>query len=217
MHKIKKSELVWMNNHTCVHGHTYISHYNCYLLENPGNGRIGYFDIETSNLKANMGIVYSYCIKDSKSDKIYERCITKKEILSKDIDKPVIKQMIEDLKKFDRIVTYYGTRFDIPFIRTRAMIHDLPFPAYGDMIHTDLYFIVRNKFQLTRNSLAVACAVLLGDSFKTMIDYTYWMRAMQGDEKALGYILEHNRYDVIDTERLYNKVIDFKKYSETSA
>ena len=74
--RLKKTEIVWLAAHRCRHSHTYLEHYNCYLDENPNKGRTGYFDIETSNLAANYGIMYCYCIKDGNSDKIFERTIT---------------------------------------------------------------------------------------------------------------------------------------------
>lgn len=215
--RLKKQEIVWLASHRCKHAHTYLEHYSCYLNENPNRGRTGYFDIETSNLNANYGIMYCYCIKDSDSDKIYERTITPKELKSKDMDKNVIKQLIKDLSLFDRIVTYYGTKFDIPYSRSRAVHHGIPFPAYGEIIHTDCYYIVRNKFKLNSNRLATACEFLLGNTLKTTINFDYWIRAMGGDKEALSYITEHCRYDVVDLERLYNLVIPFKKRADTSA
>jgi uncharacterized protein YprB with RNaseH-like and TPR domain len=163
-----------------------------------------------------MGVVYSYCIKDGDSDTIYERLITKKELFSDDADRKLIRDLVKDMKKFDILVGYYSTRFDIPFVRSRAVHHNLDFPGYGDHLHVDLYYIIRNKFQLTRNSLKVACAYLLGDTNKTDVDWKHWMRAMQGNVESLQYIIEHNRMDVIDTERLYNKVIPFKKRLDLS-
>lgn len=214
---LKKSELVWLSKHRCKHKHTYLEHYSCYLKENPNSGNIGFFDIETSNLSANMGVVLAYCIKDSESNTILGRTITKKELFSRDMDKALVRECISDLKKFDRIVTYYGTRFDIPFVRTRAMYHNLSFPGYGEMIHTDLYYTVKHKFKLTSNKLVVACKVLLGEENKTPINYEYWIRGLQGNKEALKYILTHCQYDVLDLERLYEKIILFKRPTETSA
>lgn len=218
--RLKKSEIIWLSLHRCRHGHTFLSHYNCFMEEHPEtsplNLTMGFLDIETSNLKANMGIIYSYCIKDGNSDTIYERLITKKELFSDDMDKRVLRQLIKDMKKFDILVTYYGTGFDLKFIRSRAMFHGIEHPGYGEHLHIDLYYLIRNKFLLTRNSLKVACEFLLGKSDKTMVEWKYWMKAMQGNKEALEYIIEHNRYDVLDLEKLYDKVIPFRKRLDSS-
>jgi hypothetical protein len=36
-----------------------------------------------------------------------------------------------------------------------------------------------------------------------------WRRALQGNKKALGYIQEHCRADVLDLEKLTKKVLDY--------
>ena len=220
INRMKKSEIAWLNDNMCRHGHTYLSHYSCFLEEKPDGPldiHSGYLDIETSNLAANYGIVYCYCIKDEQSDKIYERTITARELKSSTLDKEVIRQCIKDLENFDRVVTYYGTKFDIPFLRTRAVHHGLQFPEYGELIHTDVYYMVRNKFRLNSNRLNVACECLLGHTDKTRINSDYWIRAMGGDKEALDYITEHCRYDVLDLEKLHNVVIPFRKRLDTSA
>lgn len=214
--RLKKDEIIWLAAHRCRHHHTYLEHFSCYIDENPDKGKIGFLDIETSNLAANFGIMYCYCIYDPYDKVIYERVILDEEIKSKSMDKNVVKQCIEDLSKFDKVITYYGTRFDLPFIRSRAIYHGLDFPSYGEILHTDLYFLVRNKFKLNSNRLATACEFLLGKSNKTKIDFNSWIRAMGGDKESLDYIIKHCRYDVLDLEMLYNKIIPYKKRLDIS-
>ena len=216
VYKLKKTELVWLNANKCKHGHTYLEHYNCFLKENPNQNRIGFFDIEVSNLKANVGLLLCYCIKDFGSDEIIEGCITPKDLRSDRLDEKVVRKCVSDLSKFDRIVTYYGTGFDIPYIRSKAVHCGIDFPCYGEMLHTDLYYIVRNKFKLTRSSLKVATQYLLGDTNKTEIDWKTWIRAGLGHQPSLDYVLEHCRMDVVDTQRLYEKIMGFKKETDLS-
>lgn len=214
--RLKKSEIIWLGTHYCKHRHTYLAHYNCYLTEHPNEGeQIGFFDIETSNLDANYGIMFSYCIKPAGKREITGRLITSKE-LKKDLDKEVCKQLLIDISKFDKLVGYYSTKFDIPFIRTRCIRHGLEFPEYGQLFHKDVYYIIRNKFKLHRNRQEIACRFLLGKTEKTHLLPETWMRAMQGDKKSLQYIYDHNKRDVRDLERLYNKVINFHLPSNKS-
>ena len=134
--KLKKTELIWLGTHKCEHSHTYLEHYGCFLREfpegNPLQIRTGYLDIEVfGGFNASFGYMNCYCIKDGHSDKVYGSQITKKELQNINIlDKRVVQDCVKDMKKFDRIVTYYGTKFDIPFIRTRALHHDIHFPLY---------------------------------------------------------------------------------------
>ena len=215
--KLKKTEIVWLNAHKCRHGHTYLEHYKCYLEENPNRGQIGFFDIEVTNLDADFGFMLSYAIKEHNSDNLIVNQITKKEIQSFKFDKRLVSDCIRDLKKFDRIVTYYGTGFDIPYVRAKALHYNQDFPLYGELLHDDLYYIIKSKFIISRRSLKNACEYLLNDTNKTFIDKEKCMKASVGDEKSLAYIVEHNIYDVIDTEALYNKIIGFKMRSDRSA
>lgn len=209
VHKLRKDKIIWLGKHRCQHRHTYLEHYECYLKEAAPPTRIAHFDIETSNLKATYGILLCYCLLDHQTGEILHDCITKKD-LNGNLDKRVVSSCVKDLDKFDVVVSYYGTKFDLPFIRTRATIYDIPFPAYGLMKHIDVYYTIRNKMRLHSNRLAVACESLLGSTEKTIIDPNRWVKALQGDKKALDYILEHCKRDVRDLQRLYNKVIDFR-------
>jgi len=205
---MKKSELLELFKGRCKHGHTYAEHPACYVKEKEEQIKIGYLDIETSNLKANFGIMLSYAIKVRGKDKIYYDTITKKEIDSKTLDKRLVKQCIEDMKKFDVVMGYYSTKFDIPFLRTRAMYWDLEFPLYGELQHKDIWYMVRAKMCLHSNRLESACKHL-GIEGKTHLDGYYWIKALSGDKKALSYILDHNIKDVEILEKLHDRVKDF--------
>jgi uncharacterized protein YprB with RNaseH-like and TPR domain len=205
---IKK--LKYLASHRCKHRHTYAEHYSCYLRENPENLRIGFLDIETSNLKANFGIVFCYCILDDLTDEIVSRVVTKKE-LKKSLDKYVVAQCIKDLHLFDTVVTYYGSRFDLPFLRTRAKWWGLKFPIFGTIRHKDIYYVVKNKFCLNSNRLETACRAIIGSTEKNKVDATHWIRALQGNNKSLSYILDHNERDVRDLKRIYHAVMPYVK------
>ena len=216
VHRMKKTEIVKLSRWRCKHGETGLSHYACWEKANPDTERLGFIDIESTNLAADFGIILCYCIADADSDTIYHRVITKSDL--KDcLDKKVVEQCLKDMRKFDRLVGFYSTKFDIPFIRTRAVslgIED--FPEYGEIIHNDLYYAVRNKFRLSSNRLENACRILLGNTDKTKIESKYWIKALQGDVDSLAYILDHCKKDVTDLKKLYNKLIPYRKITDTS-
>jgi len=202
-----------MANHRCPHRHTYIEHQDCY------EGipqRIGFFDIETTAFDAGFGILLSYAIKGGGKDKIFSDAITLDDIRKSkagDEDLRLVKNCVRDLSQFDRIVTHYGNdyRFDVPFIRTRAVALGVPFPAYGTIKQEDTYTILKSKFKVGRNRLETACRVLLGETEKNHVDPKVWRAAGRGDAKALRYVLDHNKRDVRDLERLYEKIVPFTK------
>jgi uncharacterized protein YprB with RNaseH-like and TPR domain len=120
------------------------------------------------------------------------------------------------MKTYDELVTWYGSRFDIPFIRTRALVDRIDFPAHGTIKHTDLWFVSRGKFKLSSNRLENACRVLLGKTTKNRIDSKYWRAGTRGDKESLDYILDHNFRDVNDLQKIYRKIIAFKRPVSTS-
>lgn len=192
-----------------------MDHYNCYLTECPNSRQEAYLDIETSNLRADYGICYCYCFKPKGSAEIIERVITKGE-LNTCLDKKVVQQFIKDLLRFDFTYGYYSSRFDIPFMRTRALYHGLEFPGYGSRYHKDLYFVCKSKLATSSKKLKVVCKTLLGDTNKTELDPHYWITAMSGNKRALDYIVEHCRWDVIDLERVHRKLETFYVQRNTS-
>jgi len=168
-------------------------------------GEEAFLDIETSNLNADFAYMLSYAIKVKDCDIVHSGIITKAEIFSGEFDKRLVADCIEVLRKFKRIYTYYGTKFDLSFLRTRALIHNLEFIPFGLIQHQDLYYLVRNKLKLSRNRLENVCEAL-GVNGKTRLDGHIWVKATIGDKKSLGYILEHNIQDVLILEKVYNKI-----------
>lgn len=213
---LKKSEIIKMSKMRCKHGHRYTEHLNCYIEEQMGKGpKVGFLDIETSNLSADFGIMFTYVIKVLDADEYYTHLITPQELQST-LDRKVVTQLAEDIQRFDLLVTYYGTKFDIPFARTRAVNLGIEFPDFGSIQHKDAYYIVRNKFRLSRNRLENASRILIGKTEKTHMAPEEWIRALMGDEKSLAYIQDHCIKDVKDLEKLYKKVIPFVQNSTRS-
>ena len=74
-----------------------------------------------------------------------------------------MKDFIRDISQFDKVIGYYSTKHDIPFLRTRcadvANRLGIPneFPKFQAVKHYDLYYTVKYKLKLTRNSLEAVC------------------------------------------------------------
>ena len=120
-------------------------------------------------------------------------------------DERILWSLIEELENYDVVVTYYGSRFDIPFIRTRCLEQQIPFPFTGELIHWDLYYVCKHKFKLSRNRLD-NLARLLGVEGKDHVDPKLWRKAVFGDKKSMKYIYNHNRKDVEVLEGCYKKL-----------
>lgn len=228
VHHLRKAEFVWLGSHKCKHGHNYLEHWHCFLSEQPtvpdgrpysmlssissGGEKIGFVDIETSNLDANWGIILTYCIKVRGSKKILHDQINKVDIRKypdDQSDKRIVRHLIKDMLRFDRIVTHYGRRFDIPFTRTRALICGVPHPHFGSISNDDVWCIARKKLKLNSNRQGTVHRALFGKSSKSHLDMRYWVAAARGNKKALNHVLEHNRIDVIELEESWEVLKDF--------
>lgn len=217
-----KAELeVWRDRQAfrCIHGHNGLTHGNCWKMAKGIKDKIGFFDIETSDLNADWGFLLSYCIK-YEGGGIIKRCITPKEVLNDKLrDHRLIKEFARDVLLFDTLVVYYGKdtggryqRHDIPFMRTRFEFwRHKGFPKQKEMGIIDVYDVVKSKLKLKRNSMQYACNFLGIINKTTPHDFGVWQRARDGNRAALRKILKHNEEDVITTEELYKRIYHYKK------
>lgn len=173
-------------------------------------GKVGFFDIETTpGFNADFGWMYCWAIKTLGEDECFTACVTQEEIRNGTLDKRVVAELVETLKKYKRIYTYYGSRFDVPYSRTRALANDMNFVPYGLVEHRDLWYLVRRILKLHRNRLENACDILSIEG-KTHIKARVWLLANTGDIDSLKYILEHNKADVIILEKVYKRLAEFE-------
>lgn len=214
--ELKKKELVWLGKHRCKkHSHTYLEHYDCYLKENPPEDKIGFLDIESSNLKATFGIVYTYAIKEL-DGKLYQGSVSIKDLRNAEYDKNLLKKLIDDLQHFSRVIGHYFTdyRFDLPFLRTRAVKWGLDFPEYKFMSANDTYSVLKAKFKLHSNRMETACEFFDIPAKGHKMKPDIWLKMITGNPKlmkqALAYIMKHNIEDVYSTEALWKRI---EKYS----
>ena len=189
----------------CKHGHSHLEHPQCYTTPPE---KIGFFDIETSNLNADFGIMLSYAIKEWKG-KTIGRVIRANELKSPTHDKKLVEECLRDMRKFDRVIGYYSTNFDIPYVRSRAMRHNLSFPVYREVLHTDVFYWVKSKMNLHRKRLQVVCDFLGIPSKGHAMNPNMWTSALTGDKKSLEWIWVHNVEDVESLEKVYERLLPF--------
>jgi len=167
-----------------------------------------FLDIETSNLKANFGIVLCWCILDEHGN-LYEDWMNKKDVMDDIEDKRVVETCIETMLKFDRVVGHYSTYFDIPFLRTRALIQGVKFPEHGTLYHTDTWKMAKKSLCLHSNRQAVVAESLYGSTVKTRISHPDWRKAMLGNAEAMKEVVNHCEMDVIDLKKNYETLLPF--------
>jgi uncharacterized protein YprB with RNaseH-like and TPR domain len=194
----------------CRHGHSYLEHYSCFLAEAPETApmqeNIGIFDAEMTGLKANWSHMLSWCMKEHDKDVIHHDVVTPREARDKN-DRRIIKSAVAEIKKYDRICGYYSSRFDIPYLRSRALYHGIEFPAYRDIYHTDLYYVARSKFALHSNRLQAVCEYFGIPAKGHRMTPELWQQAGAGKKEALDTILLHNKEDVESTDAVFKMLL----------
>ena len=177
--------------------------------------KIGVFDIETSNLKADVGYMLSWAIYYPNEDRVVSDVITKRDVSTFNLDKRICKSILKELKDISLLVGFYSTRFDIPYLRTRCLMNGLDFPGYGSMRHIDVYYAARGKVATRRKSLGMI-AEALGLDEKTHEPLPVWNKARLGDKEALAKLVAYNENDCIVTWQVYKALQKYGRYSSKS-
>jgi len=164
------------------------------------------WDLETSNLSANFGKIISFGWKELGSKKVTVASLLnskssfKKGIIS---DKELVSYAHSILSQADAWVTYYGRKFDVPFLNTRLIRHDLN--VLPDVKHIDVWFTSKFKLKLNSNRLK-SVTEFLGVHEKTPVVGEIWNNAVTGHRPSIKYINEHCYHDVIALEDVYYKL-----------
>lgn len=221
--KIVREELRKRSETRCIHRHTVDEHPNCFrkgllatqLWYRQLDATIGFIDIETSHFKADVGFMLSWVLQLENEPEIKFDLITKDELFDLKFDKRITKSLLDAIKPVDILVNYYGTYFDFPFFRSRALYWGYKYPLYGSIYNFDVCSRVKTLLRLTRGSLRATSNFLnLSDKFD--VDLKVWNLARYGDRGALDAVLEHNMADVVTLADVFYKLEDYSKWSRRS-
>jgi uncharacterized protein YprB with RNaseH-like and TPR domain len=102
----------------------------------------------------------------------------------------------------DDIITFNGSRFDVPYLQARLAAQGLP--LLPKMRHLDLFFTIKNTFKYTitsRRAKYIQALFRVGDPeapLKDSSEMMTWLRATFGrDKKAFARIIRHNREECL--------------------
>ncbi len=165
------------------------------------------FDLECSSLQADFGIILAAVIKTPFNKPMIFRSdkLNPKWAKARSDDSAIVSAVADELRKYDILVAHNGVDFDLPFLRTRLMIHKLP--PLPDFKIVDPVKIARKNLRLSSNRL-VRIASMLGVNHKKIVEGPVWMRAiLDGDRKAMDQIADKCVSDVETLEA----IIDYLK------
>lgn len=120
---------------------------------------------------------------------------------SRQDDKQMLKRFAKVANEADELIAHYGDGFDMPWFRTRCLIHGLvPLPAYKTI---DTKAWAAKYFYFNSNKLDYLGKVL-GHGQKMDTDWSLWERVLAKNAKALAYMVKYNKRDVVLLEEVWN-------------
>lgn len=174
-----------------------------------------YLDIETTGLKRNSDYAWVIGAAIVKDDKIESKQIF---IKSKDDEKESLLNLNELLKNKQRIVTFNGNIFDIPFLNERANTYGISLNFPQDKY--DLYELIRkhNKFlMIKRINLKTAekfMRIERNDPLAGKETLTLYKTYVEtGYDYLKKSLLNHNYYDIKNLPPLMNVNAVIKNYN----
>lgn len=121
-------------------------------------------------------------------------------------DKGIIREFLKVWNKADAVVAHFGDKFDIPWVRARAIITG--FPSLKPVIPIDTKKISSSKFYFNAHKLDYL-GELLGLGRKVSTNYGLWTKCMSGNKRAVREMVAYNKQDVILLEKIFLKLRPF--------
>jgi len=119
-------------------------------------------------------------------------------------DKKMLQKFVEIANEANELVGHNGDKYDLAWIRTRCLYHEIPmFPTY---VTIDTLKQARSKFKFNSNKLDYISKFLgLGEKIHTGFDL--WKEILLNKNKqALNDMVTYCINDVILLEKVYNKM-----------
>ncbi len=157
-------------------------------------------DIETSSLEADAGIVVGAGLISENGQAEYFP------VRRTDEEKNVLVKLVQRLNEFEIVTTWNGRFFDLPFLTTRLLAHKLDPRPFIRMRHIDLNEVVKNRLKLTFTYLDHVCDFFGIEKKRGTMGMDVprlYVKALEGDRKALGAIREHCLDDLQATRKVY--------------
>ena len=172
--------------------------------------RLAFFDLECTNLNADWGLIICGTVKFSDRKKPQTFRITDYERGNIVDDSGVCAALRDVLNEAPIWVTWYGQRFDVPYLQSRLLYWGQE-PMSTSTKHLDLWRTARYQLRLSSNRLANIERFLNLKGSKTPINQGAWLMALDGDKKAMKTVTYHCEQDVLMLEEAYYKMLPFIK------
>ncbi|KXA89653.1 hypothetical protein AKJ57_05045 [candidate division MSBL1 archaeon SCGC-AAA259A05] len=165
-----------------------------------------FLDIETSSLKADRGRVTAIGLLKGKN-------LTIRPAWESEEEKSLIEWMNSELGK-DTVVTWYGSKFDIPFLLTRSALLNIDPDPLLKAPKLDLYQKCEKNLNLSSYSLKSVARFL---NIKPKSEFSgkdmvgLHKLAKKGNEKAKSALLNHCKDDLTTLKQVYQHLKPYIK------
>lgn len=123
-------------------------------------------------------------------------------------DKALLKEWAKVVKDASVLIAHNGDQFDDKIIRARSILHDIDYPEVQKM---DTCKEARRISKTGSNKLDALLKYWdLGGKIENERDL--WLKVMQGDLGALKRMLRYCDNDVVQLEKLFNKIKPYMKH-----
>lgn len=183
-----------------------------------------FYDIETSYTKgifwrpgANQTILPQQILAYPKVICVSWKWEGKKEVhnadwgIGKQCDKKLLEKFIKELDKADEIVAHNGDNFDIKWLRTRALHHNIPMKNWYNMI--DTLKLCRSYLNLPSNKLGEVAKYYGLDAKADPGGLSTWIDIIEHkDKKALERMIKYCDQDVVVLEEVFQLLRPYVKH-----
>ena len=157
-----------------------------------------FLDIETTSLESDAGIIVAIGLGYENGEiKIYFAN-------SHDEEEKIISNVFMKIAN-QNVITFNGTRFDIPFLLTRGLRYNLFLPK---LTNIDLYFWAAKYLRLQSRKFHDICMFygIPHEEINGREVSELYIRSLSGDKLAKERITDHLKQDISAMRILYNKI-----------
>ena len=116
------------------------------------------------------------------------------------------RNLLEALNNIQVIYTYNGSRFDLPFIRTRLWINLEETFAHRDLMYDCWQHNLYGGFKAVEHQLGIERKLTEVNGYEAI--RLWWRYVNDYDKDALAILLEYNKEDVINLKALKEKLVN---------
>jgi len=173
---------------------------------------VAYLDIETNAKKADEGIVVAIgLLTDNEPEVMFAESFEE--------EKKGLEWLKSKLKDCEMLVTWYGSGFDIPFLSTRALAHNIDLTELTEIPMLDLCQWSRANLLLSSYSLESVArffGISRGKGFKEFHGtdiLALFKLAERGDHEARRLIVEHCKEDITVLKLVHERLMPLVEHS----